>query len=163
MVIHPSGMAENSWRNLEQNSMNPIRIRQVIYFLIFLGTALHLKAEFLESSDPGPLFSIGVLIWSLVPYFVIFIFRKFLYGPLCAAVLVFAFDLWMHLEAFVFPSSSTSALGLLFMPLWNLVLVIPVAYLVGLLISKKIAKRKKRIKFNPLTPSLPSRQRPSHR
>lgn len=64
-----------------------------------------------------------------------------IYGSLCAAVLVFAIDVWMHLEIFVFPSSSTAALGLLFMPLWNLVLVIPVSYLVGSLISKKIAKQ----------------------
>ena len=143
MVIHPLGTAENSRGNLVKNNMNPIRMRQIVYFLIFLGTALHLKAEFWESSDPGSLFSIGVLLWSLVPYLVIFIFRKFTYGSLCAATLVLAFDLWMHLEAFVFPSSSTAALGLLFMPLWNLVIIIPVAYLVGSMLSKRLAKRTK--------------------
>jgi hypothetical protein len=138
-------MAESSCGNVGQYSakMKPTRIRQIIYLLIFLGTALHLKAEFWGSSDPGSRFSIGVLIWSLIPYLVIFIFRNFLYGSLCAVTLVFAFDLWMHLEAFVFPSSSTSALGLLFMPLWNLILVIPLSYFIGSTISKRIAKRTK--------------------
>ncbi len=125
------------------DTMSAKRIRQIIYVLIFLGTAIHLKAAFWESSDLGSGFSIGVLLWSILPYFMIFIFRKFLYGSLCAAVLVFALDLWMHLEVFVFSSSSTAALVLLFMPLWNLVLVIPVAYLVGSMISKRLAKRTK--------------------
>lgn len=131
-------MIHNFGANSTSDNMSDIRIRQIIYVLLFLGTALHLKAEFWESSDPGSSFSIGVLIWSLVPYLGIFIFRKFLYGSLCAVILVFAFDLWMHLEAFVFPSSSTSALGLLFMPLWNLILVIPLSYFIGSKISKRI-------------------------
>jgi hypothetical protein len=145
MADHLSKMEESNCAISDNtpNNMKPARTRQAIYLLIFLGTGLHLKAELWGSSDPGSLFSIGVLVWSLVPYFVIFILRKFSYGSLCAATLVFAFDLWMHLEAFVFPSSSTSALGLLFMPLWNLVLVIPVAYLVGSMISKRLAKRTK--------------------
>jgi hypothetical protein len=107
-----------------------------------LGAALHLEEQLWES-DPRWKFSVGEYAWSLVPYSVIFICRKFIYGSLCAAVLVFALDVWMHLEIFIFPSSSTAALGLLFMPLWNLVLVIPVAYLVGSMISKKLAKRTK--------------------
>lgn len=123
--------------------MSLIRIRQIIYVLILFGTVLHLRAAFWGSLNPGSLFSIGVLIWNLVPYLIIFIFRKFLYGALCAATFVFIFDLWMHLEIFIFSSSSTSALGLLFMPLWNLVLIIPLAYLAGSKISKRFGEQHK--------------------
>lgn len=117
--------------------MSHARIRYIIYFVIILGMALHLEQAFGEPIDAESAFPIGELILSVAPYAVIILFRNFLYGSLCAVILVFAFDVWMHLEVFVFPRSSTAALGLFFMPLWNLFLVIPLAYFVGSLIKKK--------------------------
>ena len=40
-------------------------------------------------------------------------------------------------SAFIHPTSSTAALGLLFMPLWNLLFFAPVGALLGWLISKR--------------------------
>lgn len=118
--------------------MNHTRIQQVIYVLIAFGVALHLKEAFWESSEPLSTFSIGIFLWSLAPYMVILTLRKWLYGALCAVVLVFIVDLWIYLEVFVFPGSSTASLGLLFIPLWNLLLTIPLSFFIG----SKIAKRK---------------------
>ena len=124
------------------NDRNRSRIRIIIYILIFAGVVIHSKTAFVESSEVD-LTSIYLLIWSVIPYILIFIFRKSLYGSLCAAIIVFIFDLWVHLQVFVFPKSSTAAIDLLIVPLWNLILVIPLSYLIGLMIEKGIEKKKK--------------------
>ena len=124
------------------NDRNRSRIRIIIYILIIAGVVIHSKTAFVESSEVD-LTSIYLLIWSVIPYILIFIFRKSLYGSLCAAIIVFIFDLWVHLQVFVFPKSSTAAIDLLIVPLWNLILVIPLSYLIGLMIEKGIEKKKK--------------------
>lgn len=124
------------------NGRNRSRVRIIIYILISAGGILHTKTAFIESSEVD-LTSIYLLIWSVVPYVLIFIFRKPLYGSLCAAIIVFAFDLWVHLEVFVFPKSSTAAIDLLIVPLWNLILIIPLSYFIGSLIGKRIEKKPK--------------------
>jgi hypothetical protein len=120
--------------------MNTSHRQKIAYALCFGGLILHLKTAFWESSEPTDSSSIKLLAWSLIPYLVIIGFRKASYGALCAAIVVFLFDLFMHLEVFVWPSSSTAALGLLFMPLWNLVLFIPLSFLAGYFIENKIKK-----------------------
>ena len=117
-------------------------IQKATYVLIIGGLILHLKTAFWKSSDPFSSFSIGLLVWSLFPYVaIIFASRKAFYGGLCAAIVVFLFDLFMHLEVFVWPSSSTATLGVLFMPLWNLVLFIPLSFLAGYFIEKRLKKK----------------------
>jgi hypothetical protein len=103
-----------------------------------LGAIIHLEEVLLESSEPTTWFSIGMFLWSLIPYCVILILRSSLYGAFCAAVGVFVLDLWIHVDIFVFPTSSTAAIGLLFMPLWNLIIVIPFTYFVGSIIEKHV-------------------------
>lgn len=72
----------------------------------------------------------------MIPYFIIFVFRKASYGALCAATMVFLWDLYVHLEVFVWSSSSTASIGLIFAPIVNIVLVIPLSFLVGYFIKK---------------------------
>jgi len=122
--------------------MKQNRLLQIVYALCFGGLILHLRTAFWESSDPGSKYSVGLLIWSMLPYLIIIGVRKITHGALCAAVVVFLLDLSIHLEAFVWPSSSTAALGLLFMPLWNLILIIPLSFLAVYMIEKRIKKRK---------------------
>ncbi len=113
------------------------RIRQIIYVLILCGLILHLKTAFWECTDPGGRLSIRVLILSMIPYIIIFAFRKASYGALCAATIVFLFDLRIHLQIFVWSSgSATAAIGLGFWPILNIVLVIPLSFLVGYFIKK---------------------------
>ena len=112
------------------------RIRQIIYVLILCGLILHLKTAFWECTDPGGRLSIRMLILSMIPYIIIFAFRKASYGALCAATIVFLFDLRIHLQIFVWSSSSTASIGLIFAPIVNIVLVIPLSFLVGYFIKK---------------------------
>ena len=123
--------------------MNSDRKRQIVYSLCLGGLILHLKTEFWESAEPFDIFSLKLLLLSLAPYVIIILFRKASYGALCAAIVVFLFDLFMHLEVFVWPSSSTAALGLLFMPIWNLFFFVPLSFLAGYFIGERIKKKNK--------------------
>ena len=125
--------------------MNDQRMRQIVYVLCLGGLILHLKTAFLESAGPIDSFIIKILSMSLAPYVIIIVFKKFIYGACCAAIVVFLLDLFMHLEAFVFPSSSTASLGLLFMPVWNIVLFLPLSFLAGFIIKKIKAKKENTI------------------
>jgi hypothetical protein len=126
----------------ENETMKITRIQKIVHVLVLCGLILHLKTAFWKSSDPWSGFSIGLLIWSLFPYLAIVIAsRKASYGALCAVIVVFLFDLFMHLKVFVWPSSSTASLGLLFMPLWNMVLFIPLSFLAGYFIEKRLKKK----------------------
>lgn len=49
-------------------------------------------------------------------------------------------DLHMHYSVFIAPKGFTAALGLLFMPLWNLLIMGPVGALVGWAIARFIRK-----------------------
>jgi hypothetical protein len=123
------------------NKMNRDRKRYIVYALCLGGLILHLKTAFWESAEPFDSFSLKLLLGSLIPYVCIIIFRKASYGALCATIVVFLFDLFMHLEAFVWPSSSTAALGLLFMPIWNTVFFVPLSFLAGYFIQERINKK----------------------
>lgn len=122
--------------------MNGDRKRQIVYALCLGGLMLHLKTAFWESSEPFESFSLKLLIGSLIPYVVIILFRKASFGALFAATAVFLFDLSMHLEAFVWPSSSTAAIGLLFMPLCNILFIVPLSFLAGYFFEERIRKKK---------------------
>ena len=122
--------------------MDKIRINHIVYLLCLGGLFLHLKTTLWELSGSINSFSIKLLLGSLIPYVIIIIFRKQSYGALCAATVVFLFDFFLHLEAFVWPSSSTAALGLLFMPFINVTIFIPLSFLIGYLIKKDRQKGK---------------------
>ena len=117
-------------------------IQKATGVLIIGGIILHLYTVFWKSADPFSSFSIGLLVWSLLPYAaIVFVSGKTSYGALCAVIIVFLFDLFMYMEVFVWPSSSTAALGLLFMPLWNLALFVPLSFLLGYFMEKRLKKK----------------------
>ncbi len=97
---------------------------------------LHLKTALIESSGPVDSFTLGLFSISIFPYLMILFLRKKYYGSLCAAIGVFVIDLFFHLDAFVFPSSSTAALGLLFIPFFNTLVVIPLSFLFSYFVKK---------------------------
>lgn len=122
--------------------MKTSRVHIGVHALVLCGVVLHLKTAFWESSDPWSGFSIGLLLWSLLPYLVVELAgRKSSWGALCAVVAVFLSDLYVHLGVFVWPDSSTAPLGLVAMPLWNLVLLVPVSFLAGYFIEKRFNRK----------------------
>ncbi len=52
-----------------------------------------------------------------------------------AGILMLGLDIYGYMEVFVFPSSSTSALLLLFLPFWLIVLIMPIGFLGGWLVE----------------------------
>ena len=114
-------------------------LKCAIYTILFLGACLHIFTAFVNSSERFTSFSLGVMAWSIVPYIICLIILRSVDAPikaLGASLLILIMDAWIYAEIFISPSSSTAAIGLLFMPFWDMVLVIPIGCLFGWLIEK---------------------------
>jgi len=104
------------------------------------GVALHTgTAAFRTDWQAGPTtaaiaFVAGLWLWSCLPYALwagVALWRRPPALALGGALAALAADLFMHHSVFIAPAGSTAALGLLFMPLWNLVLVGPIGAALG--------------------------------
>jgi hypothetical protein len=97
--------------------------------ILILGVGLHVYIAFFKSAGGPDSFGVGLLGWSIVPYLVAaglaLISRNLLIGIVPMALVLFV-DAWTYYEVFIQPKGSTAALALLWMPLWNLVLVVPI-------------------------------------
>ena len=85
---------------------------------------------------------LGVLaLWGSVPYvvhFAIGVWRRKL-GPIAAsASLMLGVDAWAHLEVLFFTPGSTDAVMLVFLPGWQLGVVMPIGLLVGSLVQRRL-------------------------
>lgn len=107
------------------------------------GLALHAYIALFESSG-NDVWSVVFLAWGGLPYLICLVIaclgRRALHG-LFAALACLGLDAVNYYQVFVDPQSSTAALGLLFVPLLNLVVSIPlgvtVAALIGWIARKK--------------------------
>lgn len=119
-------------------------IKKAALFVLILGVLLHGDTAFLKAEGGTGPFTIGLFAWSLSPYLVVgfvllsaaWVLRAFL-----AAALIFLVDVWVHVSVFYFPQSSTSPLGLVWTPFWNLVLSIPLGLFVGWLIERQMSRK----------------------
>jgi len=110
------------------------KARKTTYAGIAVGALLHLSTAFFQAEGGVSLFSFGLMVWSLLPYLIILIIINPMNKPqkaLGATGTILFMDIWMYKEVFLTPRSSTAALGLLFMPLWNLIIFIPLGCLLG--------------------------------
>lgn len=92
------------------------------------GALLHLYTAVFKAEGGPSLFLAGLVLLSLAPYAVAALLaRRPRGGPLALgfALASLLADGYMHYAVFVAPKSSTAALGLLFMPIWNLLVVGP--------------------------------------
>jgi len=100
-----------------------------LFTLLTLGLGLHAYIAFFQSTGGADSFNVALLGWSIVPYAVAtalaLMSRSALVGivPMALVLLV---DAWIYYEVFIHPKGSTAALALLWMPLWNLILVVPI-------------------------------------
>ena len=123
-------------------------LKYAIYVILFLGVCLHIFTVFVNSSEGITSFSLGLMAWSIVPYIICLLILRSVGTPIKAtgaSLLILIMDAWIYAEVFIIPSSSTAAIGLIFMPFWNMVLVIPIGCFFGWLIEKyfKIETQKK--------------------
>ena len=97
-----------------------------------LAMGLHVVTFFRAEGGPST-FSVGLLLWSWLPYIfclaAAFAFRS-PWPAFVAASLAFTLDLITFDAVFIHPYHSTAAIDLLFVPLVNLV-VVPVGLLLG--------------------------------
>jgi len=106
----------------------------VVFLPVVAGVLLHLYTVASKAERPFDGFLLGLFMWSCLPYLTAALLPKLRIRQGVAAgfaVGAIAGDLYMHYAAFWNPRSSTTPLGLLFMPLWNLVLLGPVGMLIA--------------------------------
>ena len=123
------------------------KVHQSLRLTITVGCLLHLYTFAFKAEGNWSIFVLGLLAFSLTPYAVAAILAYF--GRMASGALGFAAgtllgDLFMHYSVFIAPKSSTAALGLIFMPLWNLLLLGPIGMLFGWAIDRLIGKRSRK-------------------
>ncbi len=107
--------------------------QRIAFGLSLCGVLLHSYTAFVQVGPEINTFVIGLWLWSMLPYAIwFFVARKSALAPLAigAQVLCLTADAMMFYQVFVRPTSSTAALGLLFIPLWNLLLIGPAGALI---------------------------------
>lgn len=120
--------------------------------LFALGALLHLyevaRAE--SDIDAGSLLFLGVFfLWSCLPYLMwtyVAVVKEKPVLALGAALLILVADLYAYYTVFVHPTRSTAALGLLFIPLWNLLLIGPAGAAISWLFTKSVQRFSHRAK-----------------
>ena len=114
---------------------------------IAAGCLLHLYTFTLKADGGWSLFVVGLFAFSLTSYALAAMLARF--GRMASSALGFAAaaligDLYMHYSVFIAPKGSTAALGLLFMPLWNLLVIGPGGALIGWAMARFIGRRSRR-------------------
>jgi hypothetical protein len=115
--------------------MKPIQISALL--LVLFGFVLHTYTELVEASS----FTVGFWLWSLSPYIVgglLLVLARQPHAATGALVLPVIMDSITFYSVFVAPGGSTAALGLLFVPLWNLVIFVPLGGTVGWWVGKRL-------------------------
>jgi hypothetical protein len=92
----------------------------------------------LNSPSETLIFASILFLWSLAPYGLCFLIAKAFHKvapPAVAATIVLLIDAAANIDI-ARSKSSTAALGYMFMPLWNLILTVPVITLAGHLLIR---------------------------
>jgi len=110
--------------------------KQLTLAVASLGLALHAY----EQAALSTAFSLGWLLWALAPYAVclVVLFSSSSGIPaLCGVLVALGFDLIAHYDVFIHPIGSTAALSLVFVPLWDVLILCPVVMLVAALLVRR--------------------------
>lgn len=103
-----------------------------------LGVVLHTYTAVFQSSGNSYAFLILLFAWSCFPYLLCLVgtFLSQRVFAVFASVGCLAVDLATYHSVFISPTSSTAALGLLFAPAVNLVVVLPIAMVATWLLGR---------------------------
>jgi hypothetical protein len=118
-------------------------LRTITLITIASGVALHIGTALLGTGGVNQ-FQVELLLLSCLPYVlcvVVLLWSGRALIALCGVVPALGFDIAAFLSVFVWPTSSTAPLILLFLPLWNLLLFVPLGLLVGWGIGRARAQR----------------------
>lgn len=115
--------------------MSIARIRGVAYIGAALGIVFHLQTAIIKGG--GDTFAQLVLFGSSLPYVACALIARLCPHPLMGVIPLLpalALDGLAYYSVFVDPQSSTAALALLWAPIWNLLLVVPIGSFIGWLL-----------------------------
>jgi hypothetical protein len=112
--------------------------RVMTYALLLYGAVLHTYTHAVETES----FSAGWWLWSLAPYiasgFFLLIFKR-PHATVGALIVPALLDAGNFYSVFVHPESSTAALGMVFVPFWNLIVFAPVGTAVGWWVGHRVS------------------------
>lgn len=109
----------------------------LVWVVIGIAAALHLYENL---SNNHSSFSYGWFTWALLPYLLVLVlacFKGTRLPALAGGVVALLVDLWTLREVFIDPKSSTASLALIWMPLWNMILFVPIATLIAWAVSRR--------------------------
>jgi hypothetical protein len=121
-----------------------IMVKRIAQFCSMAGVMLHMYTATFRAEGSPSLFLVGLLLWSCAPYGVSLVLLLLARKPVLAmgyGATSLGFDIYTYVTVFVWPSSSTAALGLLVMPIWNLVLFGPAGAFVAWVIFKIYSRK----------------------
>jgi hypothetical protein len=107
-----------------------------------LGLA-HVGSLRVAANGPVNGFLIGLLATSVLPYLLCLALPKWTkaVGPALGGVFAIALlDAWMYWSVFVAPRGSTAAVGLVFAPLWKLLILLPLGAGVGFAVERLLVR-----------------------
>jgi hypothetical protein len=119
--------------------MTVSRSSAVLFLIVALAAGLHVYQFVAIFEGMSPLAVLAFWIWSLTPYIACLLVAWVSVSsvPACVgAFLTLCFDIAMHASV-VTSTSSTRGLGFMFMPLWNLLLIAPLAMFLTWLVVRK--------------------------
>ena len=116
---------------------------QITVGAILLAAAISLHGyEYVFEGDSA---SVWLLLWPLTPYVVCtFIFLLSASGvpSIAAAIVALVLDAMTFDAVFIHPTSSTSALAMLFVPLWSAIIFVPVTVVIIRFVVRRLEARR---------------------
>jgi len=118
-----------------------VRPSPYVCALVVAGVLLHLYENLVKSSGG---FSSGFLLWSSMPYLLTLCLSSFKStkdAAIAGGALALSFDAFAYHDVFVDPRNSTVGLALIFVPLWNILIVVPAGTFLTWIVLRKRAAR----------------------
>ena len=124
-------------------SLRPFVLKQPHKGMVAIATGAGALHAFECFGDGASGAALGFFVWGMTPYALclsVSSMASWRAAPVPGGVLALAVDLLVHREVFVSPQSSTAALLLIFVPLWNTLVIVPA----GTLVACAVARRRSR-------------------
>ena len=122
------------------------RLRTLALAAVAVGISLHSFEMLADFPQQARSLSFALLIWSCLPYLLalllIFTIRRTLI-PLLGVSGPLIVDLINHYFVYMAPASSTAGLNLFWIPLWNMIFVEPLGWIIGWGIAQDKGQRAK--------------------
>lgn len=114
--------------------------KRIAYAIIILGILLSFLTSIVAHAPGAFKISWGLLFWSLLPYLVYLLMTDILDGfeLMIPGIFVLIIDFYTQIHLYVFPGTSADNVIIAYLPLWLTVLVLPLGWLVGRELNKKV-------------------------